>query len=161
MKLNFAIAALLLSAAPVLAASDTWTAEMQEDEGGPVMTAWVDGTGAAGDAIPPAIRIMCFDEVSFRFDPGVVAEGEGAMTPGNEADLLLKTDKAELTRHALYEDMDGALAVYVPKDDALIDMLRTGATIDISVPERAAFPVRTFTLKGSSAALATLFASCP
>jgi len=160
MKLEFAIAVLMVSALPALAASDIWTAEMQEDEGGPVMTAWVDGTGAAGDAIPPAIRIMCFDEVSFRFDPGVVAGGD-AMAPGDEADLLLKSDKAEITRHALYEDMDGALAVYVPRDDALISMLRAGTKVDIAVPARASFPIRTFTLKGSSAALATLFASCP
>ena len=94
----------MLLPATGFAAEGKWTAEMQEDEGGSVLVASVTAK-PVGD-LTPALSLMCAgtEGVNLRYQTHI--EGE----PSAESDILLKTDKAELTRHFVYEDMDGAFA---------------------------------------------------
>ena len=50
-----------------------WESGMVEDEGGPVMMAWVQAEG--GD-VPPELRMMCGDQLNLRYGQGT-SLGEG------------------------------------------------------------------------------------
>src|SRR4051794_21623224 len=100
------LCALLLLTVPASAAG--WTAGMEEDEGGPVMMASVEGEGA-GD-FPPMLLMSCGDEVGLRY---LMTGDVGG--PNETDDFLFSTESDEIKLHMQYEEMDGAFAIYVPK----------------------------------------------
>ncbi|MEQ1770819.1 MAG: hypothetical protein ABL879_13360 [Devosia sp.] len=158
--MRFPLAALFaILALPAAAATDTWTAEMQMDEGGEVMVAYVDGAGNDGDVPQPVIRMMCFDQLMLRYEVGVMSDDHYRQA-GDETDLTFKTDKGEAVVHVVLEDMDGAFAAYFGKDDPVIGLLRGGSTLEVSAPKLTEYPTRTYTLNGAGAALDTLFTGC-
>ncbi len=146
--------ALMLLPVPVLAAEGQWTAEMQEDEGGPTMVASVLGP-AVGD-VTPALSLMCAgtEGVNLRYEGA--AEG---VEPGSEGDFTLTTDKTSVTKHMLYEDMDGAFAAYFQPSDPTIALLKGGKTVTLS-DKSGKSPDQTFPLTGSSKAIDALLKTC-
>lgn len=151
--MNRLLLALALIALPASALAAGWTAEMQEDEGGPVMVAYV--TADPVGELTPALRLMCGGEdVALRYE---MAGGGGS--PGSEADFLFENERDQATLHMVYEDMDGAFAAYFPKTDPVIALLKTGADVFIS-ETTGNYPAQSFSLKGSTKAIETLFDAC-
>ncbi|MEO6633978.1 MAG: hypothetical protein ABIN41_00040 [Devosia sp.] len=155
-----ALAAVLFFAiSPAQAASDVWTAAMQEDEGGEVMTAWVDGVATEGAEFPPSLRMICFDQVNLRYDMGDLPDDQYPV-PGDEHDFTLRSGQTEVTLHMLYEDMDGAFAAYFGKTDPALDLLRAGDNVEITAAADK-YPPLSFTLNGAAVAIDALLAACP
>ena len=137
-----------------LAAGSTWIAQMEEDEGGPVMVASVEAD--AGGTLVPMLRLMCggSGEFALRYETST----EGAAI-GSKADFLFENETAQLTRHLAFEEMDGAFAGYFPVTDPLLALLRAGASVTVSEAS-GNLPAQAFSLKGSSKAIATLLKNC-
>ena len=144
---------LCLMLLPTTAFAD-WTAQMEEDEGGPVMVASVTGE-AAGD-LAPMLRIVCAGDegVMLRYD---MASEDGG--PGSEADFLFENESTQVTKHMLFEEMDGAFAAYFPKTDPIVTLLKTGEEVFVS-ESSGNYPAQTFPLKGSSKAIDTVLKKC-
>ena len=137
-------------------AADTgWTAEMEEDEGGPVMVASVTAE-AADPSTAPSLRMMCAgsDGVNLRYTPP-----SNTGQPGDTADFTFENEVSQLTLHLVYEDMDGAFATYVPPSDPILELLRTGTDVEISYSSGNS-PAQDFSLKGSSKAIGKLLKTC-
>jgi hypothetical protein len=130
-----------------------WIAQMQEDEGGEVMTASVTGDGP-GD-FPPMLSMTCADEVNLRY---FMSGGEGELD--ETADFLLASEADEVTLAMLYEAFDGAFAAYFSKTDPVLALLKGGKDLLVTNPA-GKYPSQTFTLEGSSDAIDTLLESCP
>ena len=144
---------LALILVPGTAFAAGWVAEMQEDEGGPVMTAYV--IGAADGAIAPELRMTCSsDGVALRY----LMTGD-AGSPGSEADFLFENESTQATLHMAYEGMDGAFAAYFPKTDPVITLLETGSDVFVS-ESTGNYPAQSFPLQGSSKAIDKLLRSC-
>ena len=145
--------ALMLLPTTAFAAEGKWTAEMQEDEGGSVLVASVTAK-PIGD-LTPALSLMCAgtEGVNLRYEAHI--DGE----PASEVDLTLKTDKAEVTEHFVYEDMDGAFAAYFQPSDPMIALLKGGKDVVVS-DKSGKSPDQSFALAGSGKAIDTLLKDC-
>lgn len=141
-------------AGAAMAADSGWTAQMQEDEGGPVMVASVSAP-ASGD-ITPELELMCAGDegVNLRY-----LSSADTVSPGSEADFSFENENSKITMHMQYEDMDGAFAAYFPPKDPMVAFLQTGDEVFISEAS-GNFPAQTFTLAGSSKAIAKLLKTC-
>jgi hypothetical protein len=144
------LCAVLLLTIPASAAG--WTAGMEEDEGGPVMTAWVEGEGP-GD-FPPMLRMNCGDGIGLRY---LMSGDSGG--PNVEDDFLFSTESDEIKLHMRYEEMDGAFAAYFPQSDPVIGLLKGGADLLVTNPA-GSYPPQSFTLDGSSDAIEALLKTC-
>jgi hypothetical protein len=139
---------------PHAALAAAWTAQMEEDEGGPVMVASV--TGEADGDLQPMLRMMCAgsDGINLRYE---MASDAGS--PGSEADFRFENEHDEATLHMVYEDMDGAFAGYFPPTDPMIALLQNGK--DVFISETAGnYPAQSFSLKGSTKAITALLKTC-
>jgi hypothetical protein len=138
---------------PQAAFAATWIAQMEEDEGGPVMVASVTGE-AAGDR-QPMLRMMCGgDSVNLRYEMA-----SGAPSLGGEADFRFESEDDQATVHMVYEDMDGAFAAYFPTTDPMIDLLESGTDVLVS-ETTGTYPAQSFSLSGSTKAITTLLKTC-
>jgi hypothetical protein len=138
------------------AANAAWESGMQEDEGGPVMMAWV--YGAEGGDMSPELRMMCGDEMMLRFGQGALPEGESEpITEPVEFTFDFGDDMVALEMQ--YEEMDGMYAAYFPKDALIIGYLRGKESVAVDAPS-GPWPVEEFTLEGSSKAISALLKSC-
>jgi hypothetical protein len=145
--------ALMLLPSPALAA-ETWTAQLEEDEGGSVMVASVSAGPDGG--VTPMLRVMCAG------DEGVMLRYEtaaDAVEPGSEADFTFENESTQVKKHMQYEDMDGAFAAYFPPADPIVTLLKTGDEVFVS-DSTGNLPAQTFRLKGSSKAIGTVLKSC-
>ena len=169
MRLAFTLSlCALLSASPVLAdpstnaatgspvvapAADTcgWSAQMEEDEGGPVMVA---SSCESQTETGPAFRLMCVGEINIRYDGlGMTANPPASTT------LVLTSGGKSLKADVVFEEMDGAFAAYVKMDSPIISLLKTGDEVSVSV-KGVDLPPRIVSLKGSTSAIDTLIKSC-
>jgi hypothetical protein len=153
MRLALAGLMVLLSAAGAAAA--TWTAEMVEDEGGPVLMARASASNSPDN--PSMLQLVCFEQMMVRYDP--VLSMEGGVPPGAESDFTFADGGTSVTRHFVFEDMDGMFAAYVPHDDTLVTLLVHGSEVAVADPA-GAYPARTFALDGSARAIGRLLADC-
>lgn len=146
--------AVFLLPSAAFAAEGVWVAQMEEDEGGPIMVASVDGK-AEGD-ITPALRLMCAGDegINLRYETA-----KDATEPGSEADFLFENESTQATKHMVFEDMDGAFAAYFPASDPIVSLLEHGADVFIS-ESTGNYPAQSFPLKGSSKAIATMLKTC-
>lgn len=137
-----------------VAADGGWTAEMQEDEGGSVMVASVSAA-PVGD-VTPVLELMCAgsEGVNLRY-----LSSADTVSPGSEADFSFENENSKLTKHMLYEDMDGAFAAYFQPSDPMVSFLQTGDEVFVSEAS-GNYPAQTFTLTGSSKAIAKLLKTC-
>lgn len=132
-----------------------WESGMVEDEGGPVMMAWVYGTG--GD-VPPELRMMCGEQLNLRFGQGSgIGEGGEPMTGPVGFTFDFGDDAISLDMQ--YEEMDGMYAAYVPKDSLIVGFLRSADSVAVDAPT-GPWAVEEFTLSGSSKAIAAVLKSC-
>ena len=138
----------------VVAGDTSWVAQMEEDEGGPVLVASV--TAAAVGDLTPELRLMCAgtEGVNLRY-----LTSTGTASSGSEADFQFENEAAKLTRRMRLEEMDGAFATYVQPSDPMIGLLQTGNEVTIAEAS-GNYPAQTFTLKGSSKAIAKLLKTC-
>jgi hypothetical protein len=127
---------------------------MQEDEGGPVMMAWVY---AAEGETAPELRMFCGDQVSLRYGQGPAAEGTEPITEPVSFTFDFGDDMISLDMQ--YEEMDGMYAAYFPADALIIGYLRSEDSVAVDVPT-GPWPVQEFSLAGSSKAIAAVLKSC-
>ena len=83
-KFIVAVAAALQAMQPAFAAPCGWSAKMEEDEGGSVLTASVCG-GPKADA---HLMLVCFDKPVLSYDLGTAGQ---QLEPGNSASFTFKT----------------------------------------------------------------------
>ncbi len=141
---------------PALAqeACTTWTAQMQEDEGGPVLTASACAVGRS-DAF---LSLTCFDgNVDVRHDLSAGAERSPDLD--EVTDVAFTIDGATQTLSMAYQAMDGRHAAGVPVSSPLLALLRSGESLSI-VDVAGQYPRHAFSLAGSAAAIGTLLAGC-
>src|SRR5881394_1979144 len=125
-------------------AAEGWTAEMEEDEGGPVMVAYVEAA-PSGD-ITPRLRTMCLaGDFILRYEPATDTTAE----PGAEADFVFENESTQVSKHMALEEMDGAFAAYFPVSDPMVALLKTGTNVTVS-ETKGNLPAQSFSLKGSS-----------
>ena len=158
MRLPVALAILLLSTPAYAAEScNAWHASVEEDEGGPVMTARVcSGTGDIVNEL--SFQCGAKGELMIRYIP-VAPENYPPSGNGNfETDLEFSLDQEMFTRHARYEDMDGAMATET-KIDPFVSTLMIQKKVAVA-DANGKVPGATFTLKGARKALEKLIATC-
>ena len=133
-----------------------WESGMQEDEGGPVMMAWV--YGAEGGDMPPELRMMCGDQLMLRYGQGATPEGESE--PIREpVGFTIEFGDDVISLDMQYEVMDGMYAAYFPTDALIVGYLRSKDSVAVDAPS-GPWPVQEFTLEGSSKAIAAVLRSC-
>ncbi|WP_245458709.1 MULTISPECIES: hypothetical protein [unclassified Mesorhizobium] len=142
--------AVLLGAQPVFAASCGWSAKMEEDEGGSVLTASVCG-GPKGDA---HLMLACFDNPMLSYDLG---DSGQQLEPGISGKFDFKADGKTVTKTLQLEAMYNYFEVDLAKADPLLDLLRSKGDVSVSA---AKYGDISFPLKGSSAAIGKVLAQC-
>jgi hypothetical protein len=147
-------AVLMLLPAPAFAGGGAWSAQKQDDEGGPVMAASV--VGDPDGNVTPSLVLTCADKGSLTLRYLTTAD---AVQPGSEADFLFENERTQQTLHMQYEDEDGAFAATVSRSGPLLDFLRTGDEVFISETS-GNYPAQTFPLTGSGKAIDILLKTC-
>lgn len=150
--------ALLLITLPLPAIAgecDQWTASMEEDEGGPVMMAQIC-TPAGKDSHALLVTCGTPGQLSMRYLPA----GFNPPSENLKADLKFSLGPEIFTRPAVYESMDGAMVAEVDIRSPFTQAIQAQKEMKLS-NDGGTIPGATFPLKGSSAALAKLIATCP
>lgn len=142
--------AALFGVQPVLAASCGWSAKMEEDEGGSVLTASVCG-GPKGDA---HLMLACFDNPVLSYDLG---DSGQQLEPGISGSFDFKADGKTVTKTLQLEAMYNYFVVDLAKADPLLDLLRSKGDVSVSAEKYGDI---SFPLKGSSAAIGKVLAQC-
>ncbi|MEW6633110.1 MAG: hypothetical protein AB1440_19750 [Pseudomonadota bacterium] len=151
MKIASASLILALATLPAHAGSCSWSAAMEEDEGGSVMTASVCG-GAKSDA---HLMLTCFAKPVLSYDLGPSGP---QLDPGISADFTFKAGGKSVTRTLQLEAMYNYFTIELagPKDP-LLALMRGKGEVTVSADKygEAAFP-----LKGSGPAIGKVLAEC-
>ncbi|MER9331708.1 hypothetical protein NKJ26_19310 [Mesorhizobium sp. M0152] len=145
-----AVMALQIAQPAFAAPCDGWSAKMEEDEGGSVLTASVCG-GSKGDSW---LMLTCFDRPVLSFDLG----GAGPqLEPGISGAFDFKADGKTVTKTLQLEAMYDYFVVELARADPLLGLLRGKGEVLVSAAKygQAGFP-----LKGSSAAIGKVLAQC-
>ena len=166
MRLAFTLSlCALLAVSPVLADPSTnpatdvvalagnacgWSAQMEEDEGGPVMVA---SSCESDTESGPALRLYCG---SIRYNGNGLGMGDD---PPVSSTLVLTSGGKSLTADVLFEEMDGAFAAYVELGSPIISLLKTGNEVGVTL-KGTDLPSRMVSLKGSTAAIDRLINAC-
>lgn len=161
MKTSLAIATLLLSSSLHAGASgcDAWTASLEEDEGGPRMTAAIcAGTNPDDQAHMLAI---CGDggEIFLRYLPSSAISYPPLDSDDYATTMHVVIDGKTHPRKAQFEAMDGAMAMESRIGTPFIDALMSGKQVTLS-DTGGKVPEATFTLEGADHAFQTLINSC-
>jgi hypothetical protein len=151
-------AAVIAVPLPALAAEqcDHWTAAMQEDEGGSVMTASICAPVRKDKAY---LSLTCGEKgkLSIRFLP---APTDGFPPRDNyKGKLDFSMDQEMFDRPAVFEEMDGAMATDVEIGAPMIDVMQHQKEVIVAETSDKG-PKATFSLKGSRAAFRKLIATC-
>lgn len=156
--LRFLALAFLFPSIAHAAGCGTWSANMEEGEGGRLNTASV----CIGDGNQRSdLFLQCGgqDLISLRL---LLPEGQSiapADNPEFSTPLRLTVDGRNFDRPARYEAMDGAMVSEFPFEAQLVGALQAGSTVTLAYPETASKPI-VFPLKGSRAALDWLVEAC-
>lgn len=145
---------LVLPSAMAAEQCGTWHAASQDDEGGPVLAATVCADGADTS---PGLTIQCADDVNIRYDLG--QKEPVTIDPGSTGRFTFTSGTTVVTEKFQFEDMDGMFAVYVPKTDALLALLKSGSRVTI-VDAAGKFQPHDFSLSGSTAAIGKVLGQC-
>ncbi|MGR6466031.1 hypothetical protein [Rhizobium sp. PAMB 3182] len=151
-----------LLALPFSAAAEecgnVWSADMMEAEGGSEMTGEVcSGSGEEQQML----NLTCGNgQFALRWYPPQNAKNyppDG--NPDFSTALTLAIGDVEVRHDAVFEAMDGAMAIYWQADAPLTNMLKSGHSVSISEIDGRIPPV-TFSLSGSSRAIDTVAGQC-
>ena len=136
---------------PADAASCAWSAKMEEDEGGSVMTASVCG-GPKGDA---HLILACFGKPVLSYDLGAAG---GQLEPGISGSFTFKAGDKSLTKNLQLEAMYNYFTAELSGPaDPLLSLLRGKGELTVSADKYGA---ASFPLKGSGAAIGKVLAAC-
>lgn len=131
-----------------------WVTEMQEDEGGPVLTTHA----CSDDSSETWLSMTCSDgQLWVQHDLAVGGSKEPASEETAEVEFV--TDGGIETVPMMFQEMNAMFGGEVPADGALVKLLQSEASVLIR-DKAAAYPARTYGLKGSSAALTKLVSEC-
>lgn len=133
-----------------------WTTEMQDDEGGPVLTAHT----CSDDALGAYLSLRCFDgKVVLENDLG--AGTDIAVDPMQEliVPVELVADEGEAEISLQFSQMTATFIGETPASGSLVGLLRSGTSVEIRDPA-GVYPARTYPLAGSSKAIRTLLEGC-
>lgn len=145
------IAATLLAILPAHAASCNWTAKMEEDEGGSVLTASVCG-GPKADAY---LMLVCFDKPVLSYDLG--ASGQ-RLEPGTSGSFTFKAGDKSVTKTLQLEAMYNYFTLELSgATDPLLALLRGKGDVTVTADK---YGENSFPLTGSSAAIGKVLPQC-
>ena len=152
MKSALAIVTLgLLVTQPAYAASCSWSAKMEEDEGGSVLTASVCG-GPKADA---HLILVCFDKPVLSYDLGTAGQQP---EPGNSASFTFKTADKSTTKTLQLEEMYNYFTLELSgASDPLLALLRGKGDVTVTADK---YGENSFPLTKSSAAIGKVLAQC-
>lgn len=146
-----AVAAALQVMQPASAASCKWTAKMEEDEGGKVLTASVCG-GPKADA---HLMLVCFDKPVLSYDLGAAGQ---QLEPGNSASFTFKAADKSITKTLQLEEMYNYFTLELSgPTDPLLALLRGKGDVTVSADK---YGKNSFPLTGSSGAIGKVLAQC-
>jgi len=129
----------------------SWSAQMEDDEGGRIMVA---SSCESGTEFSPAFRLMCGGEIIIRYD------GLGMdPNPPASSTLVLSSGGKSLNTDVVYEEMDGAFAAYVEIGSPIISLLKTGNEVGVTF-KGVDLPPRMVSLEASSTAIDQLISAC-
>ena len=143
-------AAALQAMQPAFAASCTWTAKMEEDEGGSVLTASVCG-GPKADA---HLMLVCFDKPVLSYDMGPSGQ---QLEPGISGSFTFKGADKSVSKKLDLEAMYNYFTIELSKDDPLLTLLRAKGDVTVTSDK---YGENSFPLAGSSAAIGKVLAQC-
>lgn len=159
---NIAVVALAFVAAPVLAQDKpAWDAELWSMEEGEMLVASVTSVPAKDDELVPTLALMCGGDRNtyrLRYDPGPQPDDTVDWT-GQSATFEFSSGQEHIERELQFEAMDGMWAISVASDDPLIGAIEAGDELLVLMPN-GGLSENTFSLKGSSAAIAEMRKSC-
>ncbi|WP_370675243.1 hypothetical protein [Pleomorphomonas sp. PLEO] len=158
MKTFCAAALAAILATPALAGDcQAWKAGIQQDEGGPTMTASICSTDRPDDVL----LITCGgeDKIGLRFVPAVGDDfpPHGDMNYRSPFVFASGQLSAEITLR--YEAMDGVMAATPRRDSALVRLLKSTEPLTVT-DKTGVLPTATFQLKGSSKAIGKVERAC-
>ena len=132
----------------------TWTAQMQEDEGGEVFTA----SACAMDRPDAYILLTCHAGRMFiRYDMAAGAERSPGLAEKAGVDFTVGLSTQRVAMQ--HQEMDGMFAADVAANGPLIALMASGDSLRIT-DGGGIYPEHNFGLAGSSAALTALMARC-
>jgi hypothetical protein len=142
--------------APTLAAEECrrWSAEMLEDEGGPVLTAFV----CSDDPGQSTLALTCGGGTVW-LSLDLAKDGERVPELEETAVVEFVTDAGIESLSMQHQAMDGMFAASTPVDGALVKKLSAEQGLLVR-DTAAAYPAKTFSLAGSAESLRTLAADC-
>ena len=140
----------LQAAQPAFAASCNWSAKMEEDEGGSVLTASVCG-GPKADA---HLMLVCFDKPVLSYDLGPAGQ---QLEEGISASFTFKGGEKSVTKKLDLEAMYNYFTTELSKDDPLLALLRGKGDVTVTSDK---YGENSFPLAGSSSAIGKVLAQC-
>jgi len=146
----FIVAGCVAAALPAFAAPCGWTAKMEEDEGGSVLTASVCG-GTKADA---HLMLTCFGKPTLSYDLG--ASG-AQLEPGISASFTFKAGDKAVTKKLELEAMYNYFTVQMNSTDPLLALLRSKGEVTVTSNK---YGETSFPLAGSSAAIGKVLVAC-
>ena len=158
MKVCYAAALAAVLATPALAGDcDAWKAAVEQDEGGPTMTASICATNRPDDAL----LITCGgeDKIGLRLVPATSDNFPPGGDMNYQATFVFASGSLsdEATLH--YEAMDGVMVTTPRRDSALVRILKSPGPLTVT-DKTGVLPTVTFELKGSSKAIGKVERAC-
>lgn len=142
-------------ALPARAAENcAWRTEMMEDEGGPVLKAFA----CSDDTSASELYVACGGG-TFWLSYDLAKDGGRLPEPGETASVEFVTDGGVAALPLQYQEMDGLFAGEMPASGDLMRLLKSEASMLVR-DTASTYPAKTFSLKGSAAALSALAAGC-
>lgn len=140
--------------------SGGWTAELWTLEEGEALVASVSIGSGEGDEIVPTLALMCADKGAYnlRYDAGPQPDDSMDWT-GQSATFEFSAGGAHVERELDFEALDGMWATTVAITDPLVRLIEANSELVVLMPN-GGVGANTFTLKGSSRAIAQMRASC-
>lgn len=144
------IAGIALQVLPASAGSCSWSAKMEEDEGGSVMTASVCG-GPKQDA---RLMLTCLGQPTLSYDLGPAGQ---QLEPGISASFDFSADGKTIGKKLDLEAMYNYFVVQMKPSDPLLALLQGKGDVTVG---SAKYGKNSFPLTGSSKAIRKVLASC-
>lgn len=159
MRFTATIVLCLLGSPSMAASCDHWTASMEEDEGGPRMMASIC-SGDGDDQNTLLVQCGADGELNLRFQPAPSVKYPPNAGAGDfQADLSFAIEQQNFRQKGQYEDMDGAMAMYVPIRDPLIQAMMTHKTVMLTDTDGKLSGI-TFPLTAAGTALKKVIDAC-
>lgn len=134
----------------------SWSAELWATEEGEQLVAAVRSFEPEPEAFAPTLAVLC--GLTLRYDPGPASDPDIDWT-GRSVLLAFDFGGSTIERELRYEAMDGMFAMSIGANDALLDAIRAGAQVTVRLPD-GGLPENTFSLSGSTAAIAEMRRNC-